>query len=817
MANPFAIFRKNQRAWMAGLVLVALFAFVIAPAFQYAKDSIGGSAGGGNEVAVKWKGGSLTLASLQNGIVQHTSLVRFMQEVARRVLENGGRPDVPGFSVDPQSGQILALGIQFSSRPEDIVRTKVLASHARSQGVAFTDDAVDEFIQQYVDDKLSSEEVASILSDSSNGQLSYFEIREMLKDELSSLVVQQMAVAGLLTQSQNRQEPLVSPGKLFSDFMKLNQTAKVEAFPVLVDEYIDEVAGEPTDSEIEAIYQIGSMRAANPNSPDPGFIRLYKTNVEYVEASLQAWIDREKEKLTEEDIRKEYDRRVELGQLKVPVEKTEETGTEEAAAETADESSPDAPTEAASEDGDQSEPAAEISADTEESTSSESEAAKSEGSAKVEEEAAKKTDADDTTTPGSEDQSNLENESSTNVRLVSMVQEESGSATSTEPATSQTESEAPAAQEETSSAEESMPVDAQTGTSETTEGEEAADTPETPAEPEMRVQTFEEAKDAIASDLARDKAIPALDEALTSLLEDTMRPFYGEYRQFAAFQDSSMSELSDAGAEEPKRPDLKQLAEAAGLKWGETGLVDGVTLAQMPFGLGNIRPDESGINGSVANVVVQQSIDLFRPLQSSYFDQAALAEGKVPEFLQYLLWKSEDQAAYVPSIDEVRGEIVDAWKRIKARELAAQAAEDLAKKIGSGEDAWAAALSTSEQSLVIESSPFTWMNRMGEFMTTSVVNKLDNVSGEFMREVFVTPVGAASVAPNANRSTYYVFRVVEMAPGAEDLQARFQADPVKSGPQRIARSETQQQLLSWVEQLETSMELEWQMNVGQFN
>ena len=112
-------------------------------------------------------------------------------------------------------------------------------------------------------------------------------------------------------------------------------------------------------------------------------------------------------------------------------------------------------------------------------------------------------------------------------------------------------------------------------------------------------------------------------------------------------------------------------------------------------------------------------------------------------------------------------------RRIKARELAAQAAEDLAKKIGSGEDPWASALSTSEQSLVIESSPFTWMNRMGEFMTTSVVNKLDNVGGEFMQAVFATPVGAASVAPNANRNTYYVFRVVELGPDDAQLQANF--------------------------------------------
>ena len=74
------------------------------------------------------------------------------------------------------------------------------------------------------------------------------------------------------------------------------------------------------------------------------------------------------------------------------------------------------------------------------------------------------------------------------------------------------------------------------------------------------------------------------------------------------------------------------------------------------------------------------SIDLYRPMQSSYFDQSALAQGQVPDFLQYLLWKTEDQAAYIPEKEDVRDEIIDAWKRIKARELAAAAAADIAQK-----------------------------------------------------------------------------------------------------------------------------------------
>ncbi|MEM8733147.1 MAG: hypothetical protein AAGG44_02935, partial [Planctomycetota bacterium] len=702
MTNPFATFRKNQKSWMAALVLVAIFAFVIAPAFQYARDSFGGGGGYGNQVAVRWKGGSLTQASLESTIVKHTSLVRFMNEVATQVIERGGRPDVPDFRIDPTSGNILALGIQFSNSPADIVRTKVLAAHAKSQGVGFTDAAVDQFVQEYVDDKLSAKEVGDILNDVSNGALSYFEVREMLKEELSSRVVQQMALAGLVTENQSQMRPLVSPGKSFEDFLKLNQTAKVEAFPVFVDEYMEKVSDLPTESEIDAIYEVGSLRAPNPNSPDPGFLRRYQTNVEYVEANLQEWINREKEKLTDEELRNEYDRRVELGQLRVPVEQ-DETETD-AAAETPEGEMPTAEvTDEASLTGEDAEStsdeSAEVTAEKDETTteSDATEEAPAQASAEESTEPAKEESTSSAEEPAKEDgQQDPPKEDQaaadrSKLKLVSFVQEdetastesaaEEASATPQEETAEASPSEEPQSEEASeepqaeAATEESTNSDSET--SETAGTDEAEGTPEEPQEPEMRVQTFEEAKDSIADSLARDKAIPALDEALTKMLEEVMRPYYGKARQYQAFMDADTGS-SESTKEAPPKPDLKKLAADFGLKWGETGLVDGVALAQTPFGLGNIRPDETGVNGSVANVVMSSSIDLFRPLQSSYFDQSALARGEVPDFLQYLLWKTQDQAAYIPEKEQVRDEIIDAWKRIKARELAAAAAADIA-------------------------------------------------------------------------------------------------------------------------------------------
>src|SRR5690606_18836001 len=131
-----------------------------------------------------------------------------------------------------------------------------------------------------------------------------------------------------------------------------------------------------------------------------------------------------------------------------------------------------------------------------------------------------------------------------------------------------------------------------------------------------------------------------------------------------------------------------------------------------PFGLSNIRQDQSGFGGMVANAVMSPAIDLFKPLQSSYFDQAALMQGKNPEFLQYVFWKTEQRPAYVPELSEVREEVLDFWKRKQARELAAQEAQALAAKVETSPDAtWDQALSAAQQALLVQTDPFSWMTR----------------------------------------------------------------------------------------------------------
>ena len=841
MTNPFATFRKNQKYWMAGLVLLAILSFVIYPVFDYASQAIRGG-GMDNTVVVRWNGGKITGAELQNTIRKHSTLVRFLDKLSQEVIEAGGQPNVPGFGYDPQSGRILGLGIQTNSDPQSVCRTRIMAAHAQRQGIEFTDEAIDNFLREFCDGKVSGMRIEEILGEATDGRLSWFEIREMLKKELSAVVLGQIARTGL---------EAYTPGKTYADFVKLNRTAKVEAFPVFVDDFLDKVTLDPSEGEVLALYESGMRVPANPNSLEPGFLRTYQANVAYVEADLQAWVDREKEKLSEDTLRAEYDRRIELDQLRVPVtsdaadsaeEGSPQDNPQEANAEPdvdgdAEQTEADdgGPTEAGSrESGETSQPVSpdlgtereedETASDVDPSTEADSDAAPSRPGADGEQ-----TDAAADADP-SDDSATLRGPTPHFVAFQQSEEDNSGTGDESASDEQAAESDPESASDEeevrdAASAEaDDEPVEepAESGADAvdmTADGSDAGpeSAPNDEGQPETRPQTFEEARDIVADSLARDAAATGVQVALREMLEDVMRPYYQAYRRHQAFLDSGLTVDEDGQQRQaPLLPDLKAEAEKRGLTFVETGLTDRARLAATPFGQSNVNAGDPSMGGTVANLMMAQNVETYFPMESSYFDQAALMQGGSPRFVRYLFWKTEERLPYIPELDEVRAEVVDVWKRQRASQLAGNAARELTEKMGGDlEDPWGDALTTAEKALIVETDPFTWISRFGEFNMPSNVPKLDRVGGEFMQAVFATPAGQIGLAPNAGSSIYYVFRVLEFSPAPEELQQRFSADPIKSGPMGIAREESNRLLLDWYQNLESEMGVQWQMDLSQ--
>lgn len=771
MSNPFALFRKNQTAWMAGLVLLALLAFVVAPAIQQITDSTSRGVGN-NAVVVRWDGGSLTAGDVDAMTQRNTSVMRFLTKLGETVIESGGQPKVPGFRINPQNGQIDSLGINPSNNGRQVCQELFVLDYAERLGITVDEEAVNDFIRLFCDKRINDEKLLEILQETTNGRLSVFELRDTIRKQLISTIAGQVAMSGIYAQP---------PGKTYRDFKKINQTAKVEVFPVVVADFVSKVSGEPSEAEIQTIYDAGSLRASDPSSPDPGFVRLYNADFEYLSADVEAWQDREKAKLTEEAIRAEYDRRVELGQLMTPVE--------DPAAGSAESTEPDA--------------AAEIDT-TPEIGGQET------GTDNADQAEAATNENTQTTEPAKEDDDDQSRAGDSGVRFVS-YQDESTQAGAEQVAYDEAAGQAPAGEAPTSEPaqnESAIPSDdlPPTVVQPPQLGQEAPGG-SAAAQPEMRVKSFEEAREEIADSLAQQAAAPAMQAAIETLLTDHMQPYFQEYRQYVAFRDAEDLPEEERNKEPPTKPNLKQLAEAAGLTYQTTSLVDAQTLIQAPFGQSVVAEPGAGGN-AVAQTAMSTQLALFRPMRSTYINQAAFAEGRI-DFRQYLFWKIEEKQAYIPELEEVRDEVVEAWKVQQARRLAADAAEAIAAKVGSGDNAWAGAIEATEQALLIQTTPFSWYTQSAEGLRPTDVRDLDMPGTGFMQIVFNASPGKTVVAANQPQSIYYVTRVLEYGPEESALLGLFSANPRHAAAESIANSEVQQVIFDWYSNLEQDLDVQW--------
>ncbi len=155
-----------------------------------------------------------------------------------------------------------------------------------------------------------------ILRETCGRELSLQALRRQLGLELSAVVMERIALAGVNYEGS----PLVTPGSLWQNYLRLNQAARIEAFPVLTSDFVKEVKATPSESEMRAIYDEGAGNFPSPNSPEPGFRRRYQAELEYVYGSWNKMIEVEKAKISPEALKAEYDRLVAQGGLQVPVD-----------------------------------------------------------------------------------------------------------------------------------------------------------------------------------------------------------------------------------------------------------------------------------------------------------------------------------------------------------------------------------------------------------------------------------------------------------------------------------------------------------------
>ena len=325
--SPFEIFRRNLKPLMVFLTLLALFAFVVLPAMQGYLTRQGG--GGSDPIVGEIDGKPINASRMDYFTQNHQSTVRFLNDLATVTIKRGGVPNVPNFSYDAQSKQVRSVGIPTTPSRLGTLRTLQFASQARTAGFELDDSSIDSWLDGFTDGKLTDGEVLRVLMDSSRNSMGKFQLYDQLRNHLMASVFQASATAGV----QDGMFPLVTPAEQWEDFKKINLSATVDAYGLLVSDFISKTNESPSDAEIQAVYEDGIQRYRSDQSPLPGFRQRDAITVEYVVSDLNKLIKEEKAKLTEEELRAEYERQIKGGEFVLPKEDADPV-KEEGAADT---------------------------------------------------------------------------------------------------------------------------------------------------------------------------------------------------------------------------------------------------------------------------------------------------------------------------------------------------------------------------------------------------------------------------------------------------------------------------------------------------
>ncbi len=774
-SSPFELFRRNLKPMMVFLTLLALLSFVVLPSVaMYQQQKIG--YGAAESKLATYQGVDFDFTKVNFFTRNHFATTQFLNDLAETTIARGGVPKVADFQYDTQQKMIRSLGINSNPSDEASVRTMMFANEAKKIGLDLDDTAIRNWLTLYTDGRLSDAEINGVLATSSRNQIGQVQLYEQLRTQLLAQAYQRQVMGGITASGM----PIVPPAQQWELFLRLNRRAVADAYAVNVADFISKTSEKPSEKQILDTYEDGKSRYPDDQSAKPAFRRPYTASIEYVAGNLNDFVDREKATLTEEQLRAEYQKRLEGGDFKLP--ETPAADTPAAVAPTEGATPPvtsgpttPAPTENPAVSEEPMEPAAE-----EQTAAPQSPAL----DAPATEAPATEAPAAETPAPESPPASgSSERRRDQAVRLVTMQQgdEPVGS----EPAVDATKNdatetpaaaaEAPPAAAETPAADaatQDAPADTETKTdtpaavAETAADapgattEEMKSTPENPVAPEPpkveepKVEPFEKVRDDIARSLAEPPALAKLDAAVTEV-DKVMRSYF-----------NAVAIAGKDASKKPKAPDLKALAEKLGMKHVSKGALDAREIQDDPvslsFGVGTgMQRGES-----LTQMLYVARTPLFTPVRT-VDDQAQIS---------YISWKTEEKKAYIPELKEARDEVVTAIRTAEARKLADAEAKRLAKEFASSDKPIRELIPAERSSMYFESlGPFSWMTSFGFNMRAFMGNvpELDRVGEAFMRQVFTSERGQWGVAANMPETVYYVVRPTEFSPSTDELHQRF--------------------------------------------
>lgn len=837
MARMMHLFRKYQYILLVVFGVLLMFVFVVGDALQ---DLGGGGAPGGRgrgTTVVTWKNGQITDLDIQDFAGQHNVAMDFLAAVVRETTDREGVP---------RQTEVYQR-MRSVANERSLIYIMLLAEKAKSLGLKIDNEAVKQFLVELSDHELTTDnDFAVLFQRAVRKRISQQQLMDQLQAELLAQHMLRMMGGGLQG---------IPPHEAWSLHDRLRRRVKTEMIALKVDDFVDDVKGEPTEAQIEAMYEEGKERFSSPFSPQFGFRRRTKAAFEYVRADFtkfeQEELEKVKPEITDEEIEKYYEdnkeryRELDLpnsgddgestpddesetptGEGK-PGEKPaegEEKPTDEAKegeAKPEEEASSDEKPPAPPSDNEKSEKPAE-----DPSEKPEAEADKpAEGSTDETEPAPTEKEAD---APDAAKEDDCGTEPSSSGAEEAVFQEETPPADSPEPATPETEpvpaDSAPEPPAEKTDDLAAPPADEKPAEPET-KPEEDPETPEADEEPAEAKDEDESGAEEPKNEEAETKddepeepKYKPLDDELREEIREEIARTRGrqpaQQRMDQAFQ-AIETEISKYGrklrmldvtpdAEKPELVDYESLAGEHGLTAGKTDLVDSLGIEEYELGKAS-HMDFSSMTTwppprySFAQLAYQEGLPKYRPqrIRGEEFN------------IEFMYWKVDEAEGYVPELEEVRDEIVAAWKNQEALLLAKSAAEKLVKE--AGKKKLTEVFGERDDVTIIEPSEFSWMTTGATPFGGAGAPTLSSVEGvefggqEFMRSVFALGEGETGIATNQPEDHVYVVRIDSESPSEAARKQLFLLSGLTDELRRIAVTDQ----IDFLQDLERELQVAW--------
>ena len=748
-------FRRHQKAMLVVLGVILMVTFTVGTSISLFTTDRPNSRQ--DEVAVTWTKGKVRESELISLRQRHIVAYSFLANVIREALERGGAPIINGQPLrKDRPVEMQDIGISREASDEMLMMTMLMAEEGRRHGIVVSREAVKDFLRQLSSPELGEADWLDIAQQviGEHQNLTVIQVFEHLAYELRAQHMWMLASSGF--------GGVPPPGELWDYFNRLNRRVSIEAFPIDVVSLAAQVRGEPTAAELQKLFDDGRFRDPNPAIQEPGFHKPHKVAFDYLRVDFKPLLDAAKKQITDEKIEEQYKKDISQGMHKVLELPGFKPGDEK-------------------KDGDKP---AEEKKEGEKPADDKKEADKSEEKKSDGEKPAEPKPGEKPAEPPKE-----------------------GCQDAVQPAAEPKPGEKPAEEKPAEKAGDKpageKPADAKP-TDEKADDKKSPDAKAEEPKPEPKFKPLEEVREEIRTKLAQ----PIAQEAQTKAVKEVMDAINDYGRRYRRWQ--SVKDFKKGTAQDPGKLDLAALAKKyEGFQVGSLPLVDRFQAMETELGknvqsfdFAALQRGDQNFMRSFVNLAFGDDDALYTPQE---------ANSVLPD-ISYIFFRTDEQKAADVTFDEVKQQIVEAWKKQKAYELALADAQKLADK---AKGAKALRDIVGDPANVITPPPFSWMTTgslamgFGEPGISRVPN-IDYAGNEFMKVVFGLKADETGATPNEPHTQVYVVRLVGQEPSDEILRQQFLDTGLNFQVLGVAQRERQRINIEWYRELEKQYQLTWQ-------